>query len=127
MYVCISGGKKCSFFGKFGVFCFLETPVLRFALLPYYRRVMLSTYRYTGIFCCFTAVCNNDYTIAFIIFCKIVHVASLQGSYFMVSCSCHFLKTYVLIMNDFYLVISFLNTLLRYLRFLCYNHVVKLC
>ena len=33
---CISGGKKCSFFGKFGVLCFLETPVLRFALLPYY-------------------------------------------------------------------------------------------
>ena len=32
------GGKKCSFFGKFGVLCFLETPVLRFALLPYYRR-----------------------------------------------------------------------------------------
>ena len=31
-------GKKCSFFGKFGVLCFLETPVLRFALLPYYRR-----------------------------------------------------------------------------------------
>ena len=24
------------FFGKFGVLCFLETPVLRFALLPYY-------------------------------------------------------------------------------------------
>ena len=37
-YVCVSGGKKCSFFGKFGVLCFLETPVLRFALLPYYRR-----------------------------------------------------------------------------------------
>ena len=36
--VCVSGGKKCSFFGKFGVLCFLETPVLRFALLPYYRR-----------------------------------------------------------------------------------------
>ena len=33
-----TGGKKCSFFGKFGVFCFLETPVLRFALLPYYQR-----------------------------------------------------------------------------------------
>ena len=30
--------KKCSFFRKFGVFCFLETPVLRFALLPYYQR-----------------------------------------------------------------------------------------
>ena len=31
--------KKCQgFFGKFGVLCFLETPVLRFALLPYYRQ-----------------------------------------------------------------------------------------
>ena len=37
-YVCVSGGKKCSFFGNFGVLCFLETPVLRFALLPYYQR-----------------------------------------------------------------------------------------
>ena len=26
------------FFGKFGVLCFFETRVLRFALLPYYRR-----------------------------------------------------------------------------------------
>ena len=33
-----SGGKKCLFFGNFGMLCFLETPVLRFALLPYYRR-----------------------------------------------------------------------------------------
>ena len=31
-YVCVSGGKKFCFFGKFGVLCFLETPVLRFAL-----------------------------------------------------------------------------------------------
>ena len=37
---CVSGGKKCSFFGKFGVLCFLETPVLRFTLLPYYRRTV---------------------------------------------------------------------------------------
>ena len=36
-----SGAKKCSFFGKFGVVCFLETPVLRFALLPYYRRIWI--------------------------------------------------------------------------------------
>ena len=36
--VCVSGGKKCLFFGNFGVLCFLETPVLRFAPLPYYRR-----------------------------------------------------------------------------------------
>ena len=44
--VCVSGGKKCSFFGKFGVlcflvflFCFLVTRVLRFSLLHYYRRI----------------------------------------------------------------------------------------
>ena len=28
--------------GNFGVLCFLETPVLRFALLPYYRRITAS-------------------------------------------------------------------------------------
>ena len=28
-----------TFFEKFGVLCFLEAPVLRFAFLPYYRRV----------------------------------------------------------------------------------------
>ena len=39
-YVCVLEGKKCSFFGKFGVLCFLETPVLRFTLLPHYRRVV---------------------------------------------------------------------------------------
>ena len=37
-YVCVPGGKKCLFFGKFGVLCIFETPVLRFTLLPYYRR-----------------------------------------------------------------------------------------
>ena len=30
--------KKCSFFGKFGLLCFLETLVLELAILPYYRR-----------------------------------------------------------------------------------------
>ena len=39
-YVCVSGGKKCSLFGKFVVFCFLETPVLRFAILPYHQRTI---------------------------------------------------------------------------------------
>ena len=39
MRVCIRG-KKCSFFGKFGLLCFLVTPVLRFARLLYYRRNM---------------------------------------------------------------------------------------
>ena len=37
--VCVSGGKKCSFFQQFGVLCFLVTRVLRFALLPYYWRI----------------------------------------------------------------------------------------
>ena len=37
-HVCISGGKKCLLFGKFSVHCLLETPILRFALLPYYWR-----------------------------------------------------------------------------------------
>ena len=43
-YVCVSGGKKCSFFGKSGMLCFLETPVLRFTLLSYYLRI----YHYHG-------------------------------------------------------------------------------
>ena len=34
-------GKKFLFFGKFSVLCFLETPVLRFAHLPYYQRSIL--------------------------------------------------------------------------------------
>ena len=35
---CVSGGNKCSLFGKFGVLRSFETPVLRFSLLPYYRK-----------------------------------------------------------------------------------------
>ena len=38
-YLCVSGGKKYSFFGKFDKLCFLETFILRFALSPYYRRI----------------------------------------------------------------------------------------
>ena len=38
---CVSGGKKRSLFGKFRVLCILVTSVLRFALLPYYRREMV--------------------------------------------------------------------------------------
>ena len=46
-HVCVSEGKKCSFFGKFGVLCFLETFVLRFTLLPYYRRIVRKTSEYS--------------------------------------------------------------------------------
>ena len=38
-YICVSGGKKCSFFGKFVLFCFFVTPVLRCTLLLYYQRI----------------------------------------------------------------------------------------
>ena len=33
-YLCVSGGKKYLFFGKFDKLCFLETFILRFALSP---------------------------------------------------------------------------------------------
>ena len=41
--VCVSGGKKCSFFIKFLVcfLCFLVTLFLRLTLLPYYRRLVV--------------------------------------------------------------------------------------
>ena len=39
-YVCVSGSKKCLFFRKFGVFCFLETSVLR---LPFYLITVVIT------------------------------------------------------------------------------------
>ena len=38
MHVYVSGCKKCSFFGKLGVLCFLVTSFLRFALSLYYRQ-----------------------------------------------------------------------------------------
>ena len=42
--VSVSRGKKYSFFGKTGMLCFLETPVLRFALLPYYRHFVAQSW-----------------------------------------------------------------------------------
>ena len=47
---CVSGGKKCLFFGKFGVLCFLETPILRFALLPYYRWAIYRNFTKLSLF-----------------------------------------------------------------------------
>ena len=41
-FLCVSRGKKYLFFGKFGIFCFLETLVFRIAILPYYWRIMLN-------------------------------------------------------------------------------------
>ena len=39
-YVCVSVSKKRSFFGKIGVLCFFETPVLRFTFLLYCRQIV---------------------------------------------------------------------------------------
>ena len=40
MHTCAYQGiRNVLFCRKFGVLCFLETPVLRFALLPYYRQI----------------------------------------------------------------------------------------
>ena len=39
------GLRNVRFFGTFNVLCFLETPVLRFALLPYYRRKSSGVFR----------------------------------------------------------------------------------
>ena len=40
-------------FGKFGVLCFLETPVLKFALFPYYQRnaaaILTTLISFTGL------------------------------------------------------------------------------
>lgn len=70
----------------------------------FYSTAILSSYRYIGILCCLIALCSDGYTIIFIVICKKVRNVSLQGSYFMVFCSCHSLKTYILILNDLYLI-----------------------
>ena len=51
----VSGGKKCSFLEKFGVLCFFETPVLRFALLPYYRRIIWRNFN-ISLYCIIAAI-----------------------------------------------------------------------
>ena len=38
------GVRNVRFFGKFDVLCFLKTPVLRCAFLPYYRRYIMQKY-----------------------------------------------------------------------------------
>ena len=51
VYVCVSGVRNVRFAIKFDVLCFLETPVLRFGLLPYYRRFLhVNFFQLTQIF-----------------------------------------------------------------------------
>ena len=60
--MCVSGGKKCSIFGKFDLICFLVTPGLRFALLPYYRRILaaIMSHAYFSFFILDEAYFEND-------------------------------------------------------------------
>ena len=44
--------KKCLFFGKCGMLCFLVTPVLRFVLSAYYRRYNLTIWPCSLILLC---------------------------------------------------------------------------
>ena len=45
-YFHVSRGKKCSFFGKLVMLCFLVNFVLKFAFLPYYQRIKVNSIWY---------------------------------------------------------------------------------
>ena len=74
--MCVSGGKKCLFFGKFGVLCFLETSILRFALLPYYRRFLIhcnATWLILNYFQCNTTFLFILLYVVFVnVFCAVI-------------------------------------------------------
>ena len=62
------GSKKCLFFGKFGMLCFPETPVLRFVLLPYYRRfqMIFRLFKFFRLFSCTISCFKEMFSIFFI-------------------------------------------------------------
>ena len=68
---------------------FPDYGVTAFCSCTFYSRPMPSAHRYTEMFCCLIALCDDGYTIIFIHICWTVHKASLQGSYLMVLCSCY--------------------------------------
>ena len=47
--VCVSGGNKFLFFENFGALCFLGTPVLSFALLPYSRQFQCEKFQWEQV------------------------------------------------------------------------------
>ena len=94
-YVCVSGGKKCSFFGKFGVLCFLITSVLRFAILQYYRRILLfknMTQLFTFASSLFSAylsatLFNNEPLHSFAVFWNLLINLSMSAFYNNIDCN----------------------------------------
>ena len=55
-YVFISGGKKCLFYRKLGEFYFVVAPVVRFALLPYYRLLQTNYFPKTLLLKCLSGL-----------------------------------------------------------------------
>ena len=49
-YVCLSGGKECSFFGKFGELCFSSNTRFEIRPFPFFPTFCLRHYRPTAIF-----------------------------------------------------------------------------
>ena len=58
MYMCVSGGKECSFFGKFGVLCFV-TYISKFIFLPYYQRFFAGFNLFLKCFCYIWESCKT--------------------------------------------------------------------
>ena len=85
-------GKKCSVFGKFDLFCFLETPALGFDLLPYYRWTYLlsfcvtrHSYRAPGYDYLYNPVCLT-------VFCEKRRpclITDKNESFAIFRCTCH--------------------------------------
>ena len=78
-YVCVSGGKKCSFFRKFHVLCFLVTSVLWFTLLSYYRRFNDSSLS-DGLKSRLCYVMVNLFTVSSLQFCNDTTIAALEAN-----------------------------------------------
>ena len=53
----------CSFFGKFDMLCFLETPASRFALLPYNRRYVVWVVKFMNFF----LLCRSFYKVTLLL------------------------------------------------------------
>ena len=77
--LCVSGDKKCSFFGKFGMLCFLVTPVFRFAYLPYQRHNPLWMQGWKICVCCIRTFWEL-FLWVWVFFCKFVAYFQLRNA-----------------------------------------------
>ena len=72
-YLCVSGGKKRSFFGKLGVLFFLETPVLTFTLLRCYRQYfVINILRlFLRVKCCHLFYTLSSFSVQYLFFTNV--------------------------------------------------------